>query len=426
MTPEKDTHGCQCDSQEANRGLLSVDQARTIAVELAEPVSGSVLLPLGEALGRTAFKTLHAPAAMPFFDNSAMDGYAVATGALDGKGPWSLEVCGTIAAGAQPEILKLPDAGGRAVRIFTGAPVPNGFDGVIAQENCQLEHDRIVFDSKPQSGTNVRYAGSDTKRGAILIEAGTRIAPHHAGLLAANGYGAINVRKLPRVAVFSTGDELAAPGEKAAAGQIYDCNKPMLLALLAELGIKAADLGALPDDLAATRELLNRCRDEYDLIVSSGSASVGERDYLKDAFTAAGGSIRNWKVAVKPGKPVVFGRLGKAVFTALPGNPFAAFVGFQLFLKPQISKLCGLKEARQQNMAAIADFSWDRKTGRAEVFPVKLTGCDQGELPRLERLGNSVSATLFPLTTADGLARVGPECAAVRPGDPLEWQPFCK
>lgn len=415
------TGHCQCDAHEANRILLSVEQAQAVAADLSIRPARQELVALSSALGRVAAKDLHAPKPMPFFDNSAMDGYAVRTQNLIGNGPFVMPVAGESAAGNAASAVYDPRA---AVRIYTGAIVPDGFDAVIAQENCRVEQGCIVFDRIPPAGMNIRFQGSDMERGACLIEKGTKIAPHHIGLLAANGYSAVNVFSKPKVAVFSTGDELVAPGEPVGGGQIYDCNKPMLMALLAEMGIDAVNLGALPDDPVATRGFLLRHRNAFDLIISSGSVSVGERDFLKTAFEAAGGSIRSWKVAIKPGKPVMFGRLGKTAFTGLPGNPFAAFVGFNLFVRPQLMRLCGQNRAEVTWQTGQADFEWKRKAGRTEVFPVRRAIDPGSDTQKLVRLGNSVSATLFPLTGADGLAMVPADCETVNAGDPVQWFPF--
>lgn len=184
------------------------------------------------------------------------------------------------------------------------------------------------------------------------------------------------------------------------------------------------DLGKLADDREATRKFLASCRNKFDLIVSSGSVSVGDRDYLKPAFKAADGQIKSWKVAVKPGKPVMFGKLGRTIFTGLPGNPFAAFVAFNLFVRPQLLQMSGQKGPASHWRTAKADFAWNRKTGRTEIFPVRYIRDEHTGEDRIVRLGNAVSATLFPLAEADGLARVPPECGEVRPGDQLHWHSF--
>lgn len=413
---------CQCDSTEANRHLLTVEQARALASELVSGPVRQELVSLTSSLGRIAAKDLHAPKPMPFFNNSAMDGYAIQTERLKGEGPFVLKVVGESAAGSSANMEFEAES---ALRIYTGAPVPEGFDAVIAQENCKAGSGVVEFEQKPASGQNIRYKGSDMERGACLLSKGTRIAPHHLGLLAANGYSAINVFAKPRVAVFSTGDELVEPGQPLKDGQIYDCNKPMLIALLASMGINAVDLGALPDDPIITQDFLSKHGDKFDLLISSGSVSVGARDFLKSAFEAVGGHIRSWKVAVKPGKPVMFGKLGRTVFTGLPGNPFAVFVGFNLFVRPQLKRMAGQSGSSMNWQEAKADFLWNRKPGRTEVFPVKVVRVQSTGEEKLKRLGNSVSATLFPLATADGLAMVPPDCDEIRPGDLIQWHAFC-
>ena len=358
----------------------------------------------------------------PFFDNSAMDGYAIQTARLKHTGPFVLDVFGESAAGT---FSCSAFSTGKALRIYTGAPVPEGFDAVIPQENCIIAGRTIEFDQRPASGQNIRFKGSDMERGACLVSKGTLIAPHHLGLLAANGYSAVSVFTKPKVAVFSTGNELVEPGHPLKDGQIYDCNRPMLIALLASIGIDAVDLGGLPDEPQITQDFLSEHKGRFDLLISSGSVSVGDRDFLKSAFQGAGGHITSWKVAVKPGKPVMFGKLGKTVFAGLPGNPFAVFVGFWLFVRPQLMRMAGQASFSTRLRQAVADFSWSRKPGRTEVFPVRLTDDKCAGCEKLKRLGNSVSATLFPLANADGLAIIPADCQKIRRGDPIEWHSFC-
>lgn len=414
---------CSCDLPEISEGMLSVAEAQDCAMALVTHSTETELVQLSQALGRVASRELCASRPMPFFDNSAMDGFAVSISTLASGGPWSLPITGLAEAGSDA-CKKAEFVPGTAVRILTGARVPNGFDAVIPQELCQYDKDTVRFEKCPRLAANIRFEGSDSQCGAVLVTRGTRIEPHHIGLLAANGYGAINVRRMPTVAIFSTGDELAKPGNTIEPGQIYDCNKPMLTALVAQLGAEVIDLGSLPDDLDATIQLLTSCKAKYDLVISTGSVSVGDRDFLKAAFEAAGGQVRNWKVAVKPGKPVMFGKLGDAVFTGLPGNPFAAYVGFQLFVKRQLQLLSGGSVPSIQTMTAVTDFSWDRKAGREEYFPVLVNRNASVGSDIIHRLGNSVSATLYPLAAADGLGWVSADCSRIRPGDLIQWQAF--
>lgn len=413
---------CMCDSSSGNGNLLSVEQAQRIARGLVENPAQTDLVSIPDALNRIVAEDVFAPLPMPFFDNSAMDGFAIQIGQSAGEGPHRYVVQGESAAGVRNEDCFDPLC---AVKINTGAPVPAGFDCVIPHELCRPSGDGIEIDEMPAKGSNIRYQGSDMTAGACLVSKGLKLQAHHVGLLSANGFSSISVLRRPRIAVVSTGDELASPGQALKPGQIFDCNKPMLIALIAGLGLSATDLGALPDDPSETRRFFEEQQDRFDLIVTTGSVSVGNRDFLKPSFEAAGGSIKSWRVAVKPGKPVMFGTLGKTVLTALPGNPFAVFVGFCLFVKPQIARLSGWAGETPRWQTGRANFVWQRKAGRAEVFPVSRAKDQANGAVVLDRLGNSVSATLYPLRQADGLAIVPADCNLVRQGDEISWQPFC-
>jgi molybdopterin molybdotransferase len=406
--------GPTCETQP---GLMPLDDAVALALGQVAPLGAVETLPLASAAGRCAATDIFAPAAMPFFDNSAMDGFALRVGDLDAGA--TLPVAGTIPAGAAP--MALP--AGAALRIFTGAPIPVGADTVVMSESCVDTGETVQFSDMPKPGANIRRAGSDQPEGALLLGRGQRLAPRHIGLLAANGIATVAVARPPRVAVFSTGDELTR-GVRGP-GAIHDANRPMLLALARAAGAEAFDLAILPDDLAATTRAFVALGTKFDLVLTSGAVSVGGRDHVRDALIAAGGKLDGWRVAIKPGKPVAFGRIGATAFTGLPGNPFAAFAGFHLFVAPQIARLTGQTPRPFATTPARAGFDWARKPGRGEVVPVRLTGHDDNGTPILDRLGKSVSATLFPLAQADGLALVPAATARIAPGDLLGWQPFC-
>lgn len=417
MQMARDMGGCGCDSLSHPTDMMCVADARDRALALVKPLTQTQSVPLADAMGRTTARTVLAPAAMPFFDNSAMDGFALRCADLEGR--CCLPVAGTVAAGDQ--VCTMPQ--GAALRIFTGAPLPEGADAVAMVEMCIDKSHKVHFNRKPTIGDNIRRAGSDQTVGQVLLTAGNRIDAHHIGLLAANGIDRIDVLRRPRVAVFSTGNEVCE-GTRTAA-QIHDANRPMLVALARQAGAEVSDLGILPDDIDATTALLSRARGMFDLILSSGAVSLGGKDHIREAVTLAGGAIHGWRVALKPGKPVMFGTLGQSAFTGLPGNPFAVHVGFHLFALPQIERLLGRTPAAFAPVPATAAFDWSRKPGRAEVFPVRLVGHDAMGLPMLVRLGQSVSATLLPLAGADGLAMVPPEITNIQTGSPLVWRPFC-
>lgn len=399
--------------------LIDVATAREIAVAQVDGIRTVRDLPLGAALGHVCARDMIATSAMPFFTNSAVDGFALRLSDLAGPAH-VLPVAGTVAAGVgHPDAL--PD--GAALRIFTGAPLPDGADCTVALEDVTEADGCIRLDVLPQLGANIRRQGSDQPLGAVLLPRGTRIAPQHMGLLAANGIGRVPVIRRPRVVVLSTGDELAQGGQRGA-GQVFDANRPMLLALAQMAGCEAVDGGTMPDAVVPLAHRLAELAGSADLVLTSGGVSLGGRDPIRPAFAMAGGEIAGWRVAVKPGKPVMFGRIGDTAFTGLPGNPMAAFVGFHLFVAPQIARLSGSPPAPFAACKARAAFSWRHSPGRQEVFPVRCLGTDGTGLPLLERLGNGVSATLFPLSQADGLATVPAMSEGVTEGDLIDWQPF--
>jgi molybdopterin molybdotransferase len=399
--------------------LIDVATARDMALAQVRVLSLERDVPLGLASGQVCARDVTATRAMPFFTNSAVDGFALRLSDLTGA-PCVLPVAGTVAAGtAGPR--DLPAAA--ALRIFTGAPLPAGADCVAPIEGVTESNGTIRLDAPPAPGANIRTQGSDQPAGACLLARGTRIAPQHVGLLAANGIAQVTVARTPRVVVLSTGDEVTS-GAGSRAGQVFDANRPMLLALARAAGAEAVDGGIMPDAVEPLARCLVELAASADLVLTSGGISLGGRDPIRPAFTRAGGLIAGWRVAVKPGKPVMFGRIHKAAFTGLPGNPMAAFVGFHLFVSPQIARLAGRTPAPFAPFKARAAFSWHRRPGRQEVFPVRRTGTDDTGLPLLERLGDGVSATLYPLAGAEGLGSVPARSEGVSPGDLIDWHPF--
>ncbi|MCK0151589.1 molybdopterin molybdotransferase MoeA [Marivita sp. S6314] len=418
MHMDRTIGGCDCDSVLALGSLLSIPEAVDCALRRVTPIADVEDIAIAEAVGRITAKPVCAPMAMPLFDNAAMDGFAFCRSDLEGR--CCLPVSGTVAAGDAPRALPA----GTALRIYTGAPVPDGADTVVMIEACVDKTTKVHLNTVPAKGTNIRCHGSDQAQGQQIVPACTRLAPHHIGLLAANGIDTVSVVRRPRVAVFSTGDEVCKGALKP--GQIPDANRPLLRALLRQAGAQVVDMGILPDEADATTHALRGMRDQVDLIVTTGAVSMGGKDHVQAALVAAGGTVDGWRVALKPGKPVMFGALGKTAFTGLPGNPFAAHVGFHLFLLPQLARLTGATPRAFASETGISGFDWDRKPGRAEVFPVRVTGRDTYGRPVLERLGRSVSATLLPLSEADGLAIVPADCIHVTNGTPVKWHPFCQ
>lgn len=314
--------------------LLPVSEAQARLIALARPLPIETV-PLIEAAGRWNAEAIFARRTQPFADLSAMDGYAIRFD--EAPGPWTV-----VAESRAGSTLPGPIGPGEACRIFTGAPMPPGADTVLIQEDAARDGDRLLMsgDGPGRAGKHIRERGMDFSDGDLLIEAGTLIGPAHLGLAAVGGHGALSVRRPARVALISTGDELIRPGAAGQPHQLPSSNAPMLAALLGGPGAIVADLGIAPDRLDAIVEMIARAADA-DIIITSGGASVGDHDLVKPALEACGAAIDFWKVAMRPGKPLMAGTLGNAIVLGLPGNPLSAFVTASLFARPLIAALGG-------------------------------------------------------------------------------------
>lgn len=323
--------------------LLAVAEAQRRLFALAEPLAEQQCA-LRDAAGRWAARDVVALRTQPAADLSSMDGYAIRFADL--PGPW--EVIGESAAGRAFPGQAGP---GQAVRIFTGAPLPPGADTVLVQEEAAIAGSRLVLagEGPAHLGSSVRRRGLDFAEGELLIRAGERITPARVALAAMAGHAALAVRRRVRIALLSTGDELLEPGVPPGADQVPESNRPLLTALLADLPVEIVDLGIVPDDGDALRAAFENLR--CDLLVTSGGASVGDHDLVRPALRAAGGSIDFWRVAMRPGKPMMAGRLGGAVVVGLPGNPVSAYVTALLFVRPMVAHLAGAADPLPQTRA---------------------------------------------------------------------------
>lgn len=374
-------------------------------------------LSLLQVCGRVLAEDQLAAVDVPPWDNSAMDGYALCTADLAKSA--TLPVSQIIPAGKFPQPLRT----GTAARIFTGAPVPAGADAVEMQENTQAADRNVTFLQTVKAGANIRRRGEDIVKGSIVVSAGTVLKPSHLGLLASVGIQQIPVNKSLRVAVLSTGDELAEPGQGLKEGQIYNSNRYLLLSLLQQLGCEVVDGGRIGDDRALTQRTLAQLATQVDVIVSSGGVSVGEEDHVKAAVETIG-QLNLWKIAVKPGKPLAFGHIGTCSFFGLPGNPVSAFVTFLLFVKPYLLKAQGATELQPPLIDAIAGFDWppvkpgkERKpVTREEYLRVRL----QNDGKTLELFPNQSSGALSSVVWANGLA-VAPVGALITRGDCVKF-----
>ncbi|MGL4709554.1 MAG: molybdopterin molybdotransferase MoeA, partial [Aeromonas veronii] len=341
-------------------GLLPLSDARQGMLEQLACCCDSEKLPLPEALGRVLASDIASPLAVPPFDNSAMDGYAVRLTDLTAGTP--LIMAGKAFAG-QPYQGEWP--AGHCVRIMTGAPVPAGTDAVVMQEETQADGDRITFLAQPEPGQNIRRAGSDIGKGACVLPAGTRLTPREMPLLASLGVATVTVRRPLKVAIFSTGDELKPVGTPLAHGDIYDSNRYGVRAMLARMGCDCLDLGIIPDDPAQLRAAFIRADEEADVLITTGGVSVGEADFTKQLLDELG-EIGFWKLAIKPGKPFAFGRLPRAWFFGLPGNPVSAMVTFDQLVQPALAKLTGQHFERPLQLQAIAAEPLKKSPGRLD------------------------------------------------------------
>jgi molybdopterin molybdotransferase len=392
--------------------MLSADQLLDALLERARGVTASETVALTAALGRVLAAPQTSAITVPPADNSAMDGYAVRVADVPAAGV-RLPVSQRILAGAVGETL----APGTAARIFTGAPVPGGADAVLMQEYCAAEDGDVVIHALPRPGENIRRAGEDIRAGAAVLAAGTRIGAAEMGLAASVGLAELPVFRKLKVACFFTGDELVTPGTPLQAGQIYNSNRYTLTGLLNDLGCELIDLGVVPDTLEATEAALARAASAADVVITSGGVSVGEADYVKAAVEKLG-RVEMWKVAMKPGKPLVYGRVNDADFIGLPGNPVSAFVTFCLFVRPFLLKRMGAADVRYRAFAVQADFAWMKAGVRREFLRAQLQPSG-----KLALFPNQSSGVLTSCAWADGLIdlEIG---QTVQPGDWVRFIPF--
>ena len=395
-----------------NKGLLSVDEALAVLLAGAKPVEEIESVLTMQATNRVLARAQTSTMDVPPMDNSAMDGYAVR--AADVKAPEArLRVAQKIMAGAVGKPLEP----GTAARIFTGAPVPPGADAIVMQEFCAADGDHVVVKKVPKAGDWIRRIGQDIREGSEILPAGKRLLPQDCGLAASVGIRTLPVYRRVRMGLFFTGDELAMPGEPLAPGRIYNSSRFTLNGLASVFGCEVRDYGIVPDTLEATRAMLRRAAAECDVIVTSGGVSVGEADYVKPAAEAEG-SLLMWKIAMKPGRPLAFGKVGKAAFLGLPGNPVSSFVTFLLFVRPYVLKTQGIAQVEPRAIAARADFDWHEPDARREFLRAKWNA--QGGL---DLYPTQDSAVLASTAWADGLVD-NPPNRAIRKGDSVRFLPY--
>lgn len=392
--------------------MMSVGEAVGIIAARVQPVAEAEAVPLAEADGRFLARNIAAPLPLPPFTNSAVDGYAVPSTELPRDVERAFPIGGRVQAGASAEGVQP----GHAVRIFTGAPMPEGADTVFMQEDVRIDDaGRVVLPAGLKAGANVRPAGEDIPRGHIALKSGQRLRPQDVALAAAFGLTELDVVRRLRVAVFSTGDELASPGAKRAAPQLFDSNRFMLMAMLRRLGCVTSDLGILRDERASLASALKQAAGQHDLILTSGGVSTGEEDHVKAGVESAG-SLVLWRMAIKPGRPVAMGVIDGTPLIGLPGNPVASFVTFVHVVRPTVLALCGAMPDPLTPIPVRAAFTYKKKSGRREYVRVTLRKAADGSLEAI-KFPREGAGLLSSLVETDGLAELGESVIKVEPGD---------
>jgi len=411
---------------------LTVGEAVRRFAEGLDPSADNEAVATSEAHGRILGEDVTARLNTPPTDNSAVDGYVVYFDDLNGAGETSLPVTGRIAAGHP---LKRPARRGEALKIFTGAPVPEGADDagpdtIFMVEDCRVSDDTVTLPGGIKRGSNLRRAGEDVKAGTVVLKAGTRLRPQHIAMAASLGFGEVPVYRRLKAAVFSTGDEVREPGSPLEAGCIYDANRFAIMAMLARLGLEVHDLGIFPDDRDTIKAALSDAAGEHDLLMTSGGVSKGEEDHVRASVEALG-AVNFWNLAMKPGRPVALGHVensgkaggGKTPFVGLPGNPVAVMVTFLKIARPICLLLAGADAAEPPLYKVAAGFDFDKKVGRREWLRATLER-DTGGVLRVKKYTEDGSGIISSMVAADGLVELDEDLTAVRCGDLVDFLPF--
>jgi molybdopterin molybdotransferase len=397
--------------------LLPIDEVERILRERVMPVPETETVRLAAAYGRVMASDITAPIDLPPFDNSAVDGYAVRAADLDRAAETKLAISERVTAGRAAARALAP---GAAIRIFTGAPMPDGADTVFMQEDVRLEGKTVLVPPGLDAGANRRLAGEDVRAGALLLPAGRRLSARHVALAAAVGLTQLTVRRRIRVAVLSTGDEIVEPGTTRPSAALFDANRYLLAGLIAGLGAQATDLGIVPDDPQRLQQAIAAAAQDHDLVLTSGGVSTGEADHVRSAVEAIGRLVF-WRVAVKPGRPVAMGvipgALGTgAAFVGLPGNPVAAFVTFARVVRPLMGRLAGAELAPLIALPVRSTFAHRKKKGRREYVRVALRRAPDGVIEAVKHPQEG-AGVITSLTETDGLVELLEATAEIAPGE---------
>jgi molybdopterin molybdotransferase len=414
------TTNADCCADGHDGPALKLSEALSRILAEVQAVTGGETLAVRSALGRVLTADVVSRINVPSHTNSAMDGYALVGADLPADGETRLEVIGTSAAG-RPFAGKVSP--GQCVRIMTGAPMPVGADSVVMQENVVRDADTVIVGAGQRAGQHVRQAGEDIAAGKVALSAGTLLMPAEIGILGSLGVGEVSVRRRPRVAFFSTGDELRSVGEPLGEGQIYDSNRYTIFGMLTRLGVELLDMGVIRDDRDAIEQAFAKAAAEADAIVTSGGVSVGDADYVAETLERAG-TVGFWRVAMKPGRPLAFGRIGDALFFGLPGNPNSVMATFYQLVQPALQALAGMPDPQPPlTMPAISASALRKKPGRREFQRGVLSRTEDGQLV-VRRTGQQGSGVLSSMAAANCFIVLPEDSGPVSEGDEVTVQPF--
>lgn len=399
--------------------MISAREALSKIADAAALLVDTETCPISDARDRHLAEDIISPQNVPLADNSAVDGFAFQFSRYQGAPDAPRIIHGQSKAGHPLDGAPSPDV---AVKILTGALMPEGFDTVAMIEDVSIEGDKVTLPATLKAGANCRKAGEDIREGQVLLGCGTRLRPQELGYLASVGIGAIKVFKQLKVAIFSTGDELINPGETRYIGSIFDSNRFILTTLLENYGCRVTDLGILKDNLLAVRTALSKAAETYDLVITSGGVSMGEEDHVKSALLQIG-HLHFWRIAIKPGRPLALGQIGNTAFVGLPGNPIAAFVCALKFVRPLIGILSGSSEAVPLSFQAKAGFTMKKKSGRTEWLRGRYTPT-MDDIGTVEKYPTEGSGILSSAVWANGLIEIGDEVTYIDKGDMVTFLPF--
>lgn len=402
-----------------NTPLLSANEARQRILDAVSPLKAHEAVHLRQALGRVTAEDIRSTLDIPPYANSAMDGYALSADDCPAAGAHDVSVIGTAYAG-QPYTGTLQP--GQCVRIMTGALLPAGADTIVMQEQAERHDDTIRIHAGHVRGQHVRLAGEDIAQGQVAVPAGRRITPADLGLLASLGIEQINAVRRPRIAFFSTGDELRPLGEQLKPGDIYDSNRYAMLGMLERLGLAAHDLGIVRDERSSVKTALQQAAHAADVVISSGGASVGDTDFIRQTLEELG-RVSFWKIAMKPGKPLAFGQIGNALFFGLPGNPVSVMATFYQFVQPALRRLAGERLAPPLLLRALCTERLKKSPGRTEFQRGRVETDKEGKL-LVYSTGDQGSGILTSMSKANCFIVLPADCGAIEAGSIVDVQLF--